>query len=57
MNNKVSSELVLKTSDVEPARSIPPKRRFASFLMASETRIVFPVCVVEKVFPTTYMLE
>ena len=32
---------LLKTSDVEPARNIPPKRRFASLLMVSEARTVF----------------
>ena len=47
---------MLKTSDVEPARSITPKRRFASLLMASEARTVFPVCAVEKVFPPTYTI-
>jgi hypothetical protein len=46
----------LKTFNVEPARSIPPKRRFASLLIVSEARAVFPVCTVEKVFPPTYTI-
>jgi hypothetical protein len=46
---------LLKASDVKPASNIPLKKRFTSLLMASEARVVFPVCAVEKVFPPTYI--
>jgi len=50
---KYQANQLLKTSVPEPARSIPQKRRFASFGMVFEVSTVLQVCAVEKVFPPT----
>jgi hypothetical protein len=43
----------LRTSVVEPVRSIPQRRRFALLLMVCEGKLVFPIYAVKKVFSPT----